>query len=258
MQSYSFRDFLRSLPWRTLGVLAGWSIAGGIWHALAAFGVHPNERIAAVIVGAANSDLALALALLFFGMVALAGFIFGPSIPVIAERVRKYWERRDLLLGGGDTEVGEAVYRLAHSFSWGKWFAAQCLANNGKPIGAISLMHTAAGLVEGEAMAGRLVFRGRPPGATDYEEIPREAWRLIALGVKPHPRRIWDAMPVPRSEVDPARVQKFLDYDSIIVSSDEFEKLFPPIDKQADAERATFIKQAKKRKLDSKEIARLS
>jgi hypothetical protein len=81
-----------------------------------------------------------------------------------------------------------------------------------------------------------LDFGCRQPSDTiEYEDISREAWRLAAIRMEPHLNTLWRASVFPRSNVDPERIKKLLDYDSIIVNSREFEKLWPRVDKTVGA-----------------------
>jgi hypothetical protein len=157
-----------------------------------------------------------------------------------------------------DSEIDQAIFQMAHRSAWGRWFAAQHLANNGTAIDDKYLMMIATSLVVDEAVNGNLEIRGRPPNGTEYEVIPKEQWRLAHLEVKPDLRRIWGISAVPRADVDPNRIGRLLSYDSLIVNSHQFESLWSLSQKQTDAARKEFLKQARKKGADPVEIAKLS
>jgi hypothetical protein len=76
--------------------------------------------------------------------------------------------------------------------------------------------------------------------------------------MEPHPTTLWQAVRFPRSEVDPERIKKLLDYDSVIVNSREFEKLWPRVDKFTDNARKKLLKKARKAGAAPEHIERLS
>jgi hypothetical protein len=138
-----------------------------------------------------------------------------------------------------DTELGGAIRDMARYSAWAKWFASQFLANNNHaPVSQPNLMNIASGIVLDALMDGKILARGRPQWISralwrrqpsdpiEYEDISREAWRLAAIRMEPHPNTLWRAVLFPRSNVDPERIKKLLDYDSVIVNSREFEKLW--------------------------------
>ena len=68
----------------------------------------------------------------------------------------------------------------------------------------------------------------------------------------------WKTVIIPRTKVDPERVQQILEYDSIIVSSQEFEQLWPRDDKRDDRARMKELKKAKKLGADPQAIEKLA
>jgi hypothetical protein len=75
-----------------------------------------------------------------------------------------------------DSELGDAVRNMAWRSADGKWYAAQCLANN--PKGKVSdkeadLMHWAAERVWRALFDGKLDARGRRPGQWILKPYPK-------------------------------------------------------------------------------------
>ena len=157
-----------------------------------------------------------------------------------------------------DSELDMAILLMAHRSAWGRWFSAQILVCNGTPIREDYLMRMAVDQVVHEAVEGNLTIRGRLPSGTEYETIGSDVWRLAHLDVKPDTRRIWGISAIPRSDVDPERISRLLSYDSLIVDSRQFEKIWPLKQSVADAQRREFLKTARKNGVDPVEIAKLS
>ncbi len=65
------------------------------------------------------------------------------------------------------------------------------------------------------AMNGKIHIRGRNPGEIEYEDIPRDTWRLAYLQVREDKSTIWRVYPIPRTDVKPEQIQKLLAYDSL-------------------------------------------
>jgi hypothetical protein len=123
-----------------------------------------------------------------------------------------------------------------------------------------------------EALDGDIQVRGRKPGQLDYEAIPRTYWRSIAYYVVEDPlslRRIVlyhrggvEIAPdgtIARAENAPAaaRTSQLAEYDSFLVDAYEFEKVLPAKEPLVDKKRLEFLRQARKRSLDSSEMQRL-
>lgn len=162
-------------------------------------------------------------------------------------------------LSDEDTDLGTAIRHMAWYSAWARWFAAQHLATNKhEPIFERFLMSIVAFEVLNAAMNGKLSMRGRPSDSINYEAISRETWRLIAINMDPDPRSLWKAVIRPRSDVDRERVQHILDYDSIILSSREFEQLWPRDNKRLDKARMKLLKKAKRLGADPQEIEKLA
>jgi hypothetical protein len=62
---------------------------------------------------------------------------------------------------------------------------------------------------------------------------------------------------IPRGGVDPARIFKLLNYDSIIVNSRAFEKLWPRSDWKLDSARKKLLKKAMKAGADPEYVRKL-
>jgi hypothetical protein len=136
------------------------------------------------------------------------------------------------------------------------------LANQAEPIDREGLdrhvMQIAASEVTDAAMNGKLEVRGRPPDSISYEVIPREAWRLIALVMRPDLRSLWRCVVIPRGGASvssdgkldtppPSRVAHIFNYDSLIIDSRQFEQLWPKKDRATDRARKRLLKQVKRK-----------
>ncbi len=124
-----------------------------------------------------------------------------------------------------DHSLSFAIYELIHKSAWGKWYAAQHLAN-GNPISELFLMQTAASMVHDHLMNGRLAVRGRPTGQTLYEAIPRDVWRKFVLWAQPHPGSLWRVYAVPGGTITPDSIKQS-PYDSLTVDPRAFCELWP-------------------------------
>jgi hypothetical protein len=196
--------------------------------------------------------------------------------PAIWRRLRRgkaEAEQRLQYLSNEDTELGVAIMMMGMRSAWSKWFASQSLANNNhRPTSEASIMQIATGLVSQELVDGKLQARGRMPGQLNYEPIPREHWRSTVPHMVPDERSIWKLMLIPtggaefnpngtvlaRDQAAQQRNAQLQAYDSIIVSSHEFEMLWPRRDEQTDKARKRLLKAAKKAGADKTEIAKLS
>jgi hypothetical protein len=76
--------------------------------------------------------------------------------------------------------------------------------------------------------------------------------------MKPHRSTLWQGVIIPRSGVDPTRISKLLDYDSIIINSHESQKLWPRSDKKLDDLRKKLLKKAEKAGADPEDVKKLS
>jgi hypothetical protein len=171
-----------------------------------------------------------------------------------------------------DSELGGAIRDMAWFSAWGKWFASQTLVTNRRPMDEGTVMQTAAGQVLDALMDGRLEARGRRPGQLDYEPIPQTHWRSTAFHMAKDSRSIWKMVLIPRggAEIHPdgrvvgrdqdaiQRTDQLATYDSIIINSRQFEKLWPRRDESTDAARKKVLKKAKKAGVDPAEIAKVS
>ncbi len=172
-----------------------------------------------------------------------------------------------------DSELGGAIRDMVWCSAWGKWFAAQYLAtNNHHPASEEHVMLIATGLVLDALTNGQLGARGRRPGQLDYEPIPRTHWRSTALHMIKDNSTIWKMILIPRggAEIQPdgsvighdqraiQRTDQLAAYDSLIVSSRQFEKLWPRKDRKTDAARKRLLKTARKAMADPAEIEKLS
>lgn len=169
-----------------------------------------------------------------------------------------------------DEELGSAIKQMAWSSAWGKWFSAQLLAGQDRPIDKEAVdgrvMQIAASLVTDAAMDRKLEIRGRPPNSISYEVMPREAWRLVALHMRPDLASLWRAVVIPRGGAElvdgklatqpPSRVAQILNYDSLVVDSRQFEQLWPKKDRAADRARRRFLRKAKQKGIVDRDIIR--
>jgi hypothetical protein len=126
-----------------------------------------------------------------------------------------------------DTELSSAVYLMVLQSAWGIWYRSQFPDVASGSVHEMGFMQTAAHEVTQAAINGKLEIRGRPKGGTEYESISSAVWRLGALGVEKSKFTIWKVIPIARSNVDAERIRKFLDYDSLIVDSQQFQTIWP-------------------------------
>jgi len=200
---------------------------------------------------------------------AAAGVCFVAALGILVTPLALTWVSRIKLsrscagvepyLSDVDSELSTAIRNMATYSAWAKWYAAQFLANNNhQPARQHDIMNTASYLILDALMNGQILARGRPSGTIEYEDISREAWRLAAIRMEPHPNTLWRAVLFPRSDVDPERIKKLLDYDSVIVNSREFEKLWPRVDKFTDNARTKLLKKARKVGADPEHVEKLS
>jgi hypothetical protein len=172
-----------------------------------------------------------------------------------------------------DSELGGAIRDMVWCSAWGKWYAAQCLANNPKSkANEADVMRTATVIVLAALTDGRLEVRGRKPGQMDYEAIPQTHWRDTAVHMTPDNRSLWKMILIPRGGVEfhpdgtvvghdqeaVQRTDNLAAYDSLVVSARHFEKLWPRKNKDADSARKVLLKKAKKAGADPAEIAKLA
>jgi hypothetical protein len=172
-----------------------------------------------------------------------------------------------------DSELGAAVRDMAWRSAWARWFASQFLANNNhQPAREEQIMQTASILVLDALTDGRLEARGRRAGRLDYEAIPRTHWRSTALHMIRDDAALWRMVLIPRggAEISPEgavtgrdasatqRTEQLAAYDSIIVSSRQFEAIWPLRDREADKARKHLLKAAKYAGADVTEIEKLS
>ena len=239
---------LHSLGWGPLIVSALVALGLAIWAWLLKL---PGPLIATVGIGSL-AGLLIIIRLLIYGF-DWWRYEFRSS-SVASTKIAK-----ERYLGDEDTELGTAIHFMAMFSAWARWFAAQHLAlNEHKPISESNMMYTASSLVLDAAMNGKLSMRGRPADSMHYEAISRETWRLVAITMEPHPVSLWKAMVFPRSDVDPGRVHQILGYDSIILSSREFEQLWPRSDRRHDRARMKELKKAKRLGADPQAIEKLA
>jgi hypothetical protein len=173
-----------------------------------------------------------------------------------------------------DTELGPAIMMMAWDSAWGKWYAAQCLANSpkGTPNNREeNVISTAASSVWDGLKDGKLVAHGRKPGQLDYEPIPQTHWRSSPLHMVRDNATLWKMVLIPTggAEIHPdgtivgrdqpsvQRTSELQTYDSLIVNARQFEGLWPKKEKRADTARRVFLRKAKKNGADPVEIATL-
>ena len=174
-----------------------------------------------------------------------------------------------------DCELGGAIMMMAWRSAWGKWYAAQGLANspNGKAEhNEDQTMRTANHLVDQELIDGKLVARGRRPGQMNYEVIPQTYWRSSATHMQRGGPSLWRMILIPtggaefnsdgtlvaaRDQAAKERTDHLAAYDSIIVQARQFESLWPRQDKKTDTARRALLKKAKKAGAPPAEIAKL-
>lgn len=161
-----------------------------------------------------------------------------------------------------DSEMTHAIEGMAFRSAWGRWYPSQILAKDKNYLvqdkhNQDHLMMIATSVVTDAAVNGKLEIRGRPRNSRKYETIPREDWRLIFLHPEPDIRTIWQVAIRPRSDVSTERIAELLEYDSLIVDSEKFEKLWPRNEAATDALRLKNLQAAKENGNAQSEIDKL-
>jgi hypothetical protein len=192
--------------------------------------------------------------------------------------IRRVWPRynpqRSLsYLSDRDSALSSAIQRMARHSAWGRWYAAQHLANSENPIAENYLLQIAGGVVMEKILDGSLEVRGRRPGRIDYEIIPRTDWQSSALHFLSDSISLWKMVIFPKGTTEialdgtiarasnaaaAARTSQLADYDSLLIDAYQFESLWPKKDVLSDRKRRKFLRQARKRGLNKDEIQRLS
>lgn len=169
-----------------------------------------------------------------------------------------------------DYELGPAIIQMAFKSAWGKWYAARDLLTTGVPIDVPKFLGITASNVKPKILDGDLAVRGRPSGQPSYEPIPRTDWRNAAIHFVRDPMTIWKMQVIPpgvvvidrdgtvRHDGNLESIAHLSRYDSLLVDSHQFERLWPKTEKVADKQRRKFIKEARRKKLDSDTIKSLS
>lgn len=189
--------------------------------------------------------------------------------------VAVYWDRifsfasrtkpaRNLeYLSREDAELGPAIAMMGWRSAWGKWYAAQALANSphGNPKDhEQAVMHVAATHVWDALLDGRLSARGRKRGQMDFEVIPQTHWRSSPVHMIRDNASLWRMILIPTGGAeftpdgtvighDPAATQRtdqLAAYDSFIVNSWQFESLWPLHDRNTDKARKRLLRTARK------------
>jgi hypothetical protein len=177
-------------------------------------------------------------------------------------------------LSSEDSELGTAIRNMVWRSAWAKWYASQYLATDDhRPASEAHMMHVGASLVLDALMDGQLEARGRNPGQMEYEAIPQTHWRSSALHMVEDKNTFWRMVLFPRggAEINPdgvvvaardaaakQRTDELAAYDSLIVNSRQFERMWPRRDKEADAATKHLLKKAKKAGADPAEIQKLA
>jgi hypothetical protein len=196
------------------------------------------------------------------------------EVRILRRRIRPAADSLSLgYLSNEDSELGAAIRNMAWRSAWARWYASQSLGvDNRSPTSEAHIMSVATSNVADAMIDGRLEVRGRKPGQLDYEPIDRTHWRSTGLHMVPDSRSMWRMILIPAGGAefcpdgtvvgrDPAAVQRtdqLAVYDSLIVNSRQFEKLWPREDKEIDAVTQRLQKKAKKAGADPAEIAKLS
>lgn len=176
-------------------------------------------------------------------------------------------------LSSRDSDLGDAIIRMARQSAWGRWYAAQQLVKTGVRLDPQHLYQIAAGFVMEEIINGNLEVRGRRPDSRqlEYTSIDRTHWRSSCIHYVSDPTSLWKMKIIPTGGVElnqngsviridnhtAAQRTSLLNYDSFIVDAYQFEKLWPKREKDADKKRRQFLWQAWWRGLDRDEIRRL-
>lgn len=186
------------------------------------------------------------------GLALLALSIISTAVAVYWNRLLPSWVPFQYIsslkyLHNEEAGLTTAVRDMATYSAWAKWYAAQSLAmNNHQLISQESLMRIAASEFRRALLDGKLNARGRPSNAIEYEPIPRDAWWLVYIEMVRDPATLWRAEIRPPVNVEPQRVSRLLNYDSIVVSAHDVEDLWPKTSWRYDRARKQLLKQAEK------------
>ena len=184
-------------------------------------------------------------------------------VPAFVPSIRKRFSKSsNSYLSHRDSEMTHAIEGMAFRSAWGKWYPSQFLAKDKNYLvqdkhNQDQLMMIATSVVTDAAVNGKLEIKGRPRNSRKYETIPKEDWRLIFLHPEPDIRTIWKVSIRPRADVSTERVAELLEYDSLIVDSENFEKLWPRSEAAIDAARLKNLQAAKKNGAPQSEVDKL-
>lgn len=186
----------------------------------------------------------------------------------IAQESPQYLSREEV-------DLGSAVRDMAWLSAWGKWYAAQELANN--PKGSPdhredALMQIAAQHVWRALIDGKLEARGQRPSQINFEAIPSTHWRSSPLHMIRDNTSLWRMILIPTGGAelspdgsvtgrDPSSVERtnqLAAYEHFIVKARQFESLWPPHNFKTDRARKNLLRKARKAGADLAEIAKLS
>lgn len=157
-----------------------------------------------------------------------------------------------------EVSVGGAIRDIATYSAWAKWFASQYLTmNEHKAVSQHQMMQIASSLFQDALVNGTLLAKGRPANAVEYEDIPKDAWQLIVILMRPHPASLWQGVIQPNAKVSADRVAKYLSYDSITVDAHKVEELWPKRSREHDKLRKKLLKKAIKVGADLEVVKRL-
>lgn len=170
-----------------------------------------------------------------------------------------------------DSELSEAIKRMAVRSAHGRWQAAQRLVISGNPIDRLTLVHNVTYAVTKELIDGHIEVRGRRPDGK-YDDIPREEWRNAHLYFVADSIQLEKMLILPmgatafgcdgsvESEDKAAeqKIEKLREYDSLLVDSAQFEKVFPRRDAEIDKTTKRLLWTAKSNDADVGEIRRLA
>lgn len=177
---------------------------------------------------------------------------------VVWSRLQEQTSPRLAYLDDKNTELSVAVQRMVRRSTWSRWYAAHNYSLSGKAVDERRMLFLATTLIGTQLVDGTLVVIGRRPGSPYYEIIPPTYWRTTRLHFAADRSRLWKMHLVPPGGISRENnkagiagatqgASRLATYESLLINSHQFEKLWPATDRQADKELRKFLKKARRK-----------
>jgi len=157
-------------------------------------------------------------------------------------------------LDHSETELGEAVVRMAFRGSWGRYVAARQLVEKGT-LDEGEVLGSCTELVTAGAMRGVIVVRGRRSGRLN--DLSMSAWYAVRLTHR-REQEHWRVRVEARPDKTGEALDEILRHDAFVVDSVAFQKEWPAKHPETDAVRRSLLETARRNGVDATLIARLS